>query len=140
MIQITEKLFIPEQEFVFTADRSGGPGGQNVNKVSTRVTLFFDVEHSPSLAPWQKHLIASRLSTRINKEGVLRIVSQQTRSQADNRQAAIERFVELLQESLKRLPPRKKTKVPFSAKRKRLSDKKLHSLKKQQRTGRIGEE
>jgi ribosome-associated protein len=134
MIQITEKIEIPEQELIFTADRSSGPGGQNVNKVSTRVTLQFDLEHSPSLHPWQKQLIASRLGTRINKDGILRVVSQQTRSQAENRAAAIERFIELLKEALKRTPPRKKTKVPFSAKRKRLDEKKIHSQKKQQRS------
>ena len=140
MIQITEKIGIPDQELVFTADRSSGPGGQNVNKVSTRVTLMFDLEHSPSLQPWQKQLIATRLSTRINKEGILRIVSQQTRSQAENRAAAIERFIELLKESLKKTPPRKKTKVPFAAKRKRLDEKKLQSRKKQQRSGQFNED
>ncbi|NLE29689.1 MAG: aminoacyl-tRNA hydrolase [Phycisphaerae bacterium] len=140
MIQITEKIFISEQELIFTADRSSGPGGQNVNKVSTRVTLMFDVKNSPGLHPWQKERIARRLSTRINKEGVLRIVSQQTRSQAENRALAVERFVELLKEALKKDLPRKKTKIPLAAKRRRLDEKKHQSRKKQQRSSRIVEE
>ena len=138
MIQITEKIFISEQELIFTADRSSGPGGQNVNKVSTRVTLMFDVKNSPGL-----HLAKRTdrtLSTRINKEGVLRIVSQQTRSQAENRALAVERFVELLKEALKKDLPRKKTKIPLAAKRRRLDEKKHQSRKKQQRSSRIVEE
>jgi ribosome-associated protein len=74
----------------------GGPGGQNVNKVSSRVTLWFAVVNSPSLSQEQRDLIMSRLATRIGKDGVLRVVSQQTRSQAANRELTMERFVELL--------------------------------------------
>ncbi|HMC82356.1 MAG TPA: aminoacyl-tRNA hydrolase [Candidatus Polarisedimenticolia bacterium] len=88
MIEIRDGLAIREEELRFTASRSGGPGGQNVNKVSTRVTLWFDVAGSPSLTAEQRSLIRSRLATRISKEGVLRVVSQQTRSQAANREAA----------------------------------------------------
>jgi ribosome-associated protein len=133
----SEGFILPEDALEEKFLAASGPGGQNVNKVSTRVTLLFDLEHSPSLLPWQKQLITSRLGTRINKEGILRVVSQQTRSQGDNRAAAIERFIELLKEALKRTPPRKKTKVPFSAKRKRLDEKKLHSQKKQQRSNKF---
>src|SRR5208337_733977 len=94
MIKITDHISIPEEELSFTASLSGGPGGQNVNKVSSRVTLWFDVVNSPALSPEQKELVMSRLGNRIGKNGVLRVISQQTRSQAENKELAIERFVE----------------------------------------------
>src|SRR5690349_17172329 len=86
VIVVTESLTIPESELTFSASRSGGPGGQNVNKVSSRVTLTFDVMQSPSLSEEQRQRIASRLQSRINKDGVLRVISQRTRSQEMNRE------------------------------------------------------
>jgi len=103
-------------ELSFTASRSSGPGGQNVNKVNTRVTLWFDVLNSPSLSGHQKELIWNRLPTRINKEGVLRIVSQKHRTQAANRDTAIERLALLLRESLQEALPRRETKIPKASK------------------------
>ncbi len=85
-----------------------GPGGQNVNKVNTRMTLGFYVANLPSLSDHQKELIRNRLPTRINREGVLRVVSQKHRTQALNRDATIERFVSLLRESLQEALLRKK--------------------------------
>ena len=70
-IKITNRLFIPEDELFFTASRSSGSGGQNINKVSTRVTLWFDVLKSPTLSEEEKRLLLERLSTRINKVGWL---------------------------------------------------------------------
>jgi ribosome-associated protein len=137
MIQITDQLSIPRDELTFTASRSSGPGGQHVNKVSTRVTLRFDVSNSPSLTSSQKRSILNKLATRISKEGVLRVVSQQTRSQAANRETAIERFVELLQFALKKDPPRGRTAIPPSAKQKRIDDKKHRSRLKQERSKKI---
>ena len=81
MIRINEQISIPEEELSFTSSHSSGPGGQNVNKVSSRVTLWFDVVNSPGLSPEQKELVISRLKTRIGKDGLLRVISQQTRSQ-----------------------------------------------------------
>jgi ribosome-associated protein len=134
MVQITDQLSIPKSELSFTASRSSGPGGQHVNKVSTRVTLRFDVTNSPSLTLEQKELIFAQLATRISKEGVLRVVSQKTRSQAANRQLAIERFVQLLQDAFRQRPERKPTKVPAVAKQKRLADKKHRSHLKRERS------
>ena len=134
MIHINDQLSIPRDELSFTASRSSGPGGQHVNKVSTRVTLRFDVANSPSLTLGQKELILARLATRISKQGVLRVVSQKTRSQAANRELALERFVQLLQEALKQRPQRKPTKVPAAAKQKRLADKKHRSHLKRERS------
>jgi len=114
MIKINDKISIPEDEPVFTASQSSGPGGQNVNKTSTRVTLWFDVANSPSLAPEQKDLVMRRLKTRIGRDGVLRVISQQTRSQAANRELAVGRFVELMQDALRQVPMRKRTRVRSS--------------------------
>ena len=132
-IKITERLSIPLSALRFTATRSRGPGGQNVNKVNTRVTLLFDVINSPSLSPRQKHMIRNHLATRINKEGVLRVVSQKSRSQAYNREAAIERFTLLLRESLHEVSPKKKTTIPRAARERRLEEKRHRSLLKEKR-------
>jgi ribosome-associated protein len=137
MIRITEELSIPEEELQFTASRSSGPGGQHVNKVSTRVTLRFDVVNSQILIKEQKNLILERLATRVNKAGVLRVVSQQTRSQAANKEAALERFVSLLQQALKPKQKRKRTRVPPGAKQRRLDDKKHRGQLKRKRSWRI---
>jgi ribosome-associated protein len=133
-MQINANTVIPDEELLFKASRSSGPGGQNVNKVNTRVTLLFDVAASPSLTPHQKKRIAQKLATRMDKRGVLRIVSQKGRTQETNRQAARERFADLLAEALKRLPARKKTGIPAGARERRLKEKKQRSAIKQQRS------
>ena len=77
MIQINQQLAIADDELSFSASRSSGPGGQNVNKVNTRVTLWFDVAGSPSLSADQKQALLARLANRITREGMLQVVSQQ---------------------------------------------------------------
>ncbi len=136
-MKITDHISIPEEELSFTASHSSGPGGQNVNKVSSRVTLWFDVVNSPSLSQEQKELIQSRLATRIGKDGVMRVISQQTRSQVENKILAIERFAELLQDALRQAPMRKKTRVSKGAKLRRLEEKKQHSTLKSERSRRV---
>lgn len=133
-MQIDENTAISDDELLFKASRSSGPGGQNVNKVNTRVMLLFDVAGSPSLSAWQKQRIVSRLATRIDKRGVLRVVSQKERTQEGNRRAAAYRLAQLLAEALKRGPVRKKTAIPAGARERRLEDKKRRSRLKQQRT------
>ena len=92
VVRLTDTLEIPDGELAFTTSRSSGPGGQNVNKVDTRVTLLFDVAGSPSLSQEQKDLLRARLAGRINKDGVLRVVSQRHRTQSANREAVVDRF------------------------------------------------
>lgn len=133
MIEITGNIFIREDELVFKVSRSGGPGGQNINKVSTRVTLFFNVASCESFSNMQKQRILTRLSTRADKNGVIRVTSQKFRTQKANRRVAVVRLQELLRDALKTQPIRKKTKIPYAAKQRRLEEKKQRSLLKQQR-------
>ena len=130
MISILPGISIPEDEVHFTASRSGGPGGQNVNKVSSRVTLIFHVRASAALSDDQKRRISQKLATRINKEGELRIISQRTRSQEMNRTDAIERFAELIRRALTPERPRVKTRVPAAAHERRIEKKKKRTLVK----------
>jgi ribosome-associated protein len=137
MIRITDQLSIPEDELQFTASRSSGPGGQHVNKASTRVTLGFDVINSPSLTSEQKQLVLDRLASRISKKGILRVISQKTRSQAANREVALERFIELLQQALKQESQRRPTKIPLTARQKRIDEKKQRGKLKRERAWKI---
>jgi ribosome-associated protein len=134
MIHVMEGVLIPENEVRITASRSGGPGGQNVNKVSSKVTLSFDVRGSAVLSEEQKRKIMGRLATRISKEGILQVVSQRTRSQELNRLDALARFSELLRRVLTPQVPRIKTRVSEAAKRRRVDEKKKHGLTKQKRS------
>ncbi len=140
MVTINDRISIPEDELDFTASRSGGPGGQHVNKVSSKVILWFDVANSPSLSEEDKELITRRLGRRIDKDGFLRIVSQSTRSQAANRELAVERLVELLQDALKQIPIRRKTRLSRASKLRRLEEKKQRSMVKHGRSKRFSVE
>jgi len=133
MIEIIDNIYVRDEELIFKASRSGGPGGQNVNKVNTRITLLFDLANCGSFSDAQKQLILSRLSARADKNGLIRVVCQKFRTQKANRRAAVERLQQLLAEALRTLPVRKETRVPCAAKQRRLEEKKRQSLLKQQR-------
>lgn len=137
MVEIGDGLAIPDEEVSFVTSRSGGPGGQNVNKLETRVTLRFDLEASPSLTGEQKSRLRERLATRITRAGVLHVTSQKHRTQAENREASIARFAELLREGLREEAPRKQTRVPKAAKRRRVEAKRQRGIRKKERTARI---
>ena len=139
-MRIDDRVSIPDDELDYATSRSSGPGGQNVNKVESRVTLLFDLDASPSLGESDKEQIRRRLSSRINKAGVLRVVSQKHRTQKANREAARERFAELLREALVRRAPRKPTRVSRAARRRRLEEKRRRGeLKRLRRDGYDGE-
>ena len=134
MIEITNDILINEDELIFKVSRSSGPGGQNINKVNTRVMLLFDVANCGNLSDCQKRRILTRLATRADKKGVLRVVSQKFRTQKANRKAAVERLQQLLTDALKTGPIRTKSKVPHAAKQRRLEQKRRRSLLKRQRS------
>ncbi len=130
---IDERLTLPDDELSFVTSRSSGPGGQNVNKVESRVTLLFDVAGSPTLTAGQKQRLAERLATRINRSGVLRVTSQKHRTQAANRAAAEARFVELVAGALERRRRRVATRPGAAAARRRLEEKRRRSRLKADR-------
>ena len=133
MIRITDTLWLPDAEVEYRTSRSGGPGGQNVNKVSTRVTLLFDLAGSGTLTEEQRRSISERLGGRTNKDGVLRVVSQRHRTQLANREAATERFARLLAEALTEAPERRPATVSVGAKERRLEEKHLRARIKRER-------
>ena len=135
LIEITSTLLLPAGEVRFTFSRAGGPGGQNVNKVNTRATLWFDVENSPTLSGYQKNRIRQRLTNRISKEGILQVTSMQHRTQKANRDEALRRFAELLATALVEKPHRKKTRIAAGVRERRLQVKKRRGQLKASRGG-----
>lgn len=119
-----------ENEFTFNATRSSGPGGQNVNKVSTRIELRFDVDHSSMLTEDEKVILNDKLKKKISKEGILIIVSQTARSQFENRDIAIKKFYDLVTKALTPVKKRKKTMPTAGSRIKRKEDKVHNSIKK----------
>ncbi len=116
-------IIVPAQLLRAETSRSGGPGGQNVNKVETRVTIMVDVDALP-LDDGRKQRVRERLAGRINREGELRVTSQAERSQLANRDRALARMEELLREALIEKPKRKRTRATKASKEKRLEKKK----------------
>lgn len=132
-ITIDDSLAIPKSELKFRFARSGGKGGQNVNKVETKVELLFDIAHSPSLSDAQRERVLHSFASRLDAAGVLHIVAQESRSQWRNREDAVKRLVDLLHRALKPRKKRIKTKTTRAAKEKRLEGKKHRSQIKQMR-------
>lgn len=123
-IRVNDELTISDKEIEFDASTGGGPGGQNVNRVATKVTLRFDVARSPSLDDEQRRLLLENLESRLTKDGVLWVTSQEHRSQRHNRKEAREQLLDLLREGLKKPKKRKPTKRTRGSHRRRLQEKK----------------
>lgn len=133
MIRVNRELELDEAELTFAAGPSSGPGGQHVNRASTRVTVSLAVPESRSLDAGQKAKILDRLAGRISKSGVLRVSSQRQRSQAANRKDALDRLVALLAAALAEDPERVETRVPPAQRRRRREAKRRRSRVKQLR-------
>lgn len=127
--------YIPDlsSEFTFQASRSSGPGGQNVNKVNSKIELRFHIQNSSILSDPQKEILLSKLGSRISAEGFLIMVSQQDRSQLVNKEDAIRKVYELMEKALRPVKPRKRTRPTRSSVEKRLTEKKIKSDIKQNR-------
>ena len=118
------------KELTFKATRSSGPGGQHVNKVSTKIVLSFNILASDGLNEDEKELLLKSLRTRLSKENILTLNCDESRSQHKNKEIAVIRFLEIIKRGLTIQKPRKATKVPRSAIKKRLNSKKKHAALK----------
>lgn len=133
---IIDSARIAGWELEFRFSRSGGPGGQNVNKLETKVELLFDVINSPGLSDSQKRRIMTKEKNRIGSDGVLRVVAQESRSQFANRKAAVGKFIEIVTKALEKKLKRFKTRIPKGSREKRMEGKKRRGKVKQLR-GRV---
>ncbi|WP_420629562.1 alternative ribosome rescue aminoacyl-tRNA hydrolase ArfB [Candidatus Leptofilum sp.] len=134
LIPVNAEVQIPLAELRFRFSNSSGPGGQHVNKSATRVTLLFNVANSPSLPEEVRERLLRRLANRIDKEGVLQLNVQSSRSQHRNRDTAVSLFQQLLADALKKKKKRRRTKPSKAAVEKRLAEKKKRSERKRDRS------
>jgi ribosome-associated protein len=135
-LRIRSGLVIPASELLETASRSSGPGGQHVNKTSTRVTLRWNVQASPLLSAAQRRRLVQRLGPRITRAGNLIVHCGASRSRAKNRETARQRLAELVRDGLRTSRQRVATRPGKGARERRLSEKKQRSTTKRQR-GRV---
>jgi ribosome-associated protein len=135
MHRVTDTISIDDSEFEESFVRSSGPGGQNVNKVSSAVQLRFDVRRSPALPNDVAVRVMKLAGSRLTKDGVIVIVAQSHRDQTRNRADARERLFDLIRQAAVRPVPRRATKVPKAQKRKRVEGKKHRSQIKSLRGG-----
>jgi len=130
---INDRVRLPLAELTYRASRSGGPGGQHVNTSSTRIELRWDLAGSPSLTETDRARALSRLASRLDSTGCLRLVSSGTRSQLQNRQEVTQRFRKILADALRIPKRRKKTRPPRAAVERRLATKKKRAQLKRER-------
>ena len=122
-----------QKETFYKASRSGGKGGQNVNKVSSKVELLFSINNSTLFNDEEKELLNEKLQTRFNKDGFVQVICDEERSQYLNKEKALERLSLLLTKALHKPKIRKVTKVSKAAKAARLEKKRLNAVKKESR-------
>ncbi|KAA0210016.1 MAG: hypothetical protein OZ913_03220 [Ignavibacteriaceae bacterium] len=127
------RKIIPESSFKFSTSRSGGKGGQNINKVETKVELVYNIKHSKELTDDQKAFITGNLKNRIDKKGNLRITSDIHRAQFKNKQTVIEKFYTIFAKALKKKAIRKKTTPTLASKLENQKSKQVLSAKKKLR-------
>lgn len=128
-----EQNLIPDEEIKFQFSRSSGKGGQNINKVETKVEVRFNIDGSKAFSNEEKEKILKFLANRINKKGDLIVVSEEGRNQLENRRFALEKLNKMIKEALKPEEERISTKPSKSIKERRLKDKKIISEKKKSR-------
>lgn len=133
-IIITPQLRIPASELAYSFDRSPGPGGQNVNKLNTRVELRFNIIHSRALREKERYRLGNALHRRLTSDGELIVRSSRFRTQSQNKEDCINKLVEILSRSLQPPPPRRRrTRPNRAAVRRRLDAKRRHAEKKMRR-------
>lgn len=120
-------------ELKFKAVRSSGAGGQNVNKVSSKVVLSFDLVNSLGLTHEEKELLLIKISTKLTQENILILTSEEDRSQLKNKEVAVKKFLKVIENGLKIPKERKETKIPKAVKEKRLQEKKSTASIKENR-------
>jgi len=130
---ITDKIEIPQTEIIFKASRSSGPGGQNVNKLNTKISAEIDIPNCGFLKAEQKTIVLKKLANRLTKDNRLIVESQKFRSQKANRDSAVEKLTDIIENALKRPKTRRPTRPTRTAVEKRLKSKKMKSQLKQQR-------
>lgn len=135
MIKVTDKILINDDEVQEEFIRASGPGGQNVNKVSTAVQLRFDARNSPGLTEEVKRRLASAAGRRMTNEGVLVITAKRLRTREENRKDALERLLDLIKKAAVRPAPRIKTRATKGSKERRIKEKKERAERKRMRGG-----
>ncbi len=133
MPELTVNIPDLSAEFQFLTSRSSGPGGQNVNKVNSKVELRFDIQNSDLLSEDQKNILLVKLASKITSEGILSIVSQRDRSQLSNKEDAIEKLYLLIAKALTPVKPRKNTRPTKGSVERRLATKRIKAEIKQNR-------